>query len=429
MKKNPNYRVGQWLPTDHEFLTTWMQSLTDEVEKEKKPLLPPVQAFKDLIENDRQVFNLVQAMFEEVPEKYKNTPMGTPQVKDYNHMLQLINGVMTTPPEFNTTGLVGFPINAILDWPMATAAGYVLFMNEKVNKIIKGILDYWGEFLSSPASVSVLNTTEKGWLNPTALKSMCDAAYGSKFTDLFNCPNNDVNQHFGFTSWDHFFTRTFKEGVRPVASPKDDSVLANACESAPFRVVKNAELKAKFWVKGQPYSLQDMMDNDSFAPQFAGGTVYQAFLSALSYHRWHSPVSGTIVKAYNVYGSYYSEDYYQGFHSIDGVPDPSGPNNSQAYITEVASRAIIYIQADNPDIGLMCFIAIGMAEVSSNEITVKEGQHINKGEQLGMFHFGGSTHCLIFRKDVNIEFDLHGQEPSLDSNNIPVCSVIGRVVK
>ena len=213
-----------------------------------------------------------------------------------------------------------------------------------------------------------------------------------------------------------------------MASPEDDSILANACESAPLRVEKNVPLKAKFWIKGQPYSLQDMLDNDPYAPQFEGGAVYQAFLDALSYLRWHAPVSGTIVKAYNVYGSYYSEDYYQGFHSEDEKPDPSAPNNSQVYITEVASRAIIFIEADNPDIGLMCFIGVGMAEVSSNDITVKEGQHVKKGDELGMFHFGGSTHCLIFRKEVNVEFDLHGQEAGLDSENIPVRSKIGQII-
>jgi sphingomyelin phosphodiesterase acid-like 3 len=34
---------------------------------------------------------------------------------------------------------------------------------------------------------------------------------------------------------------------------------------------------------------------------------------------------------------------------------------------------------------------VGMAEVSSNEITVYEGQHVQKGEQLGLFHFAGSS--------------------------------------
>jgi phosphatidylserine decarboxylase len=27
---------------------------------------------------------------------------------------------------------------------------------------------------------------------------------------------------------------------------------------------------------------------------FEGGTVYQAFLSALSYHHWHAPIDGIV---------------------------------------------------------------------------------------------------------------------------------------
>ena len=52
-----------------------------------------------------------------------------------------------------------------------------------------------------------------------------------------------------------------------------------------------------------------------------------------------------------------------------------------------------------------------MSEVSSNEITVKEGQRVEKGDELGMFHFGGSIHLLIFRPEVDIRFGLTGQEP------------------
>jgi phosphatidylserine decarboxylase len=165
-----------------------------------------------------------------------------------------------------------------------------------------------------------------------------------------------------------------------------------------------------------------MLDGDPLSAQFERGTIYQAFLSALSYHRWHSPVSGTIVKTKVIDGSYYAESLVEGF-------DPAGPNDSQGYITQVATRALIFIQADNPDIGLMCVMFVGMAEVSSNEITVYETQHVKKGEQLGMFHFGGSTHCLIFRPEVKLDFDMHGQTPSLHSNNIPLKARIATVIK
>ncbi len=75
----------------------------------------------------------------------------------------------------------------------------------------------------------------------------------------------------------------------------------------------------------------------------------------------------------------------------------------------------------------MCFVAVGMSEVSSDEITVRVGQHVNKGDQLGMFHFGGSTHVLLFRPETKVEFNLHDQEPGLGSSNIKVREEIARV--
>jgi phosphatidylserine decarboxylase len=77
----------------------------------------------------------------------------------------------------------------------------------------------------------------------------------------------------------------------------------------------------------------------------------------------------------------------------------------------------------------MCFLGVGMSEVSTCQITVYEGQHVRKGDQIGMFHFGGSTHCLIFRSAVHLEFDHHGQQPGLHGKDIPVNSRIATVVK
>ena len=183
--------------------------------------------------------------------------------------------------------------------------------------------------------------------------------------------------------------------------------------------VEHVPLKNKFWIKGQPYSLLDLLHNDPWTSKFEGGTIYQAFLSALSYHRWNSPVSGKIVKAYHINGSYYGEALSQGFENPNGA-DPVAANDSQAFLTSTATRAVIFIQADNPKIGLMCFVAVGMGDVSNNEITVRIGQHVKKGEQLGMFHFGGSTHVLLFQPTVDLDFNLHGQKPGIDSSNIKV---------
>ncbi len=118
----------------------------------------------------------MQMMFDEIPEKYVDTPMGTPQVRNYKQMLLMLNRIIQRAPEFNTTGLVGTPINEILDYPMATKAGYVFFMNPKINEKLRDILNYWGKFLQTPDSTYVLNTSKNGWLSDYALNEMAKVA-------------------------------------------------------------------------------------------------------------------------------------------------------------------------------------------------------------------------------------------------------------
>ncbi|HPF11641.1 MAG TPA: phosphatidylserine decarboxylase family protein [Flavobacteriaceae bacterium] len=414
-QKETPYRVGEWLPSDRLVLENWLKDLIVEVENTPKPMHPVILELKDLIESDPKLFMLFTLMFQQVPEKYKHNPAGGPQVRNYLQALQLINTVLTKAPEFNLSGLVGFPINAIFDYAMGTHAGFAAFLDAGLNKQLKKVLNAWGTFLKSADSVYVLNKNPRsGWFGEDARKQM------PHFDEEFQC--DPLAPYHGFVSWDDFFTRKFREGVRPVASPDDDAIIVNACESAPYRMSVNVHHKDTFWIKGQPYSLGHMLNHDSWTPIFEGGTIYQAFLSALSYHRWHSPVSGTIKKAYVIDGTYYSETPAEGY-------DPSGPNKSQGFITEVATRALIFIEADNPNIGLMCFMPVGMAEVSTCDITVYEGQHVKKGQEIGMFHFGGSTHCLIFQPKVKLDFDFHGQTPGLNSSNIPINSRIATVLK
>lgn len=427
-----HYCIGKWLPEDQAVLEDFIRRLIEKVEKKDRQiekieevdadeenrglsipdLHPPVQALKDLIDTDSEVNMFFHQMFIQVPFRppYVTDPTGKWQVRSYRRMLRLINHIMTTAPEYNESGLVGFPINAILNWPMATVGGYSAFLNDKVNKCFKDILNYWGEYLKSPASCYVLSKDpDHGWFGKKAMAEM------PNFSKEFVC--DPLKVHHGFKSWDDFFVRRYRKGVRPVAHPNDERVIVSPCEAAPYKVQKKVKARSRFWVKSQPYSLMFMLNNDPLADQFIGGTVYQAFLSALSYHRWHSPVDGTVIKTEVVDGSYYSEAQSMGF-------DEAAPNTSQGYICEVATRGFIYIQADNHDIGLMCFMAVGMAEVSTCDITVQVGQKIKKGDETGMFHFGGSTFCLIFRPEVNVIFDLHGQEPGLHSENIPVKSVL-----
>lgn len=218
------------------------------------------------------------------------------------------------------------------------------------------------------------------------------------------------------TNSQDFFTRRVKDSARPVASPDDDNIVVNACESKVFNIGQDAKLRDKFWIKGQPYSVVDMLGNDPLARQFDGATVYQAFLSALSYHRWHAPVSGKVKRCFVRDGTYFSEPLFESMAKGSGEINTQGIAIAQGYLAALATRAVIFLEADNPAIGLMAFIGVGMDEVSTCEITVKEGQRLRKGDEIGMFHFGGSSHCLLFRKEVKV-----GGFPEVGrSENVPV---------
>lgn len=324
-------------------------------------------------------------------------------------MLKLFNHVIKTAPPYEDDDIVILPMYAILYRAMGTSVGLWVLSDPRVNAQFKKMFDVWAGFLSSPESRYVLTTADDGWLGPKAAKKIPD------FATTFEC--DPTAEYYGFASWDDFFTRRFRPGVRPVASPDDPSVITNACESYVYRTASDVREHDRFWLKGEPYSLRHMLNNDTLAGQFAGGTVYQATLSATNYHRWHSPVDGRIIRITHVPGAYFAE-----FPAVGSADNPE-VNNSQAFATAVAARAIIYIEADNADVGLMCFMTVGLVEVSTCEVTVRECDRVKKGDQLGLFHFGGSTYCLLFRPQTRVVFT-PGYPPE---SNIPLNAAIATV--
>jgi phosphatidylserine decarboxylase len=382
-------RRAGWLPAEQDDLEAWLAGHRDRVEARGEPvaLHPVLEEFQALMDDDPVVRMYVNRMIDEVPG---TKPYSERHLESVEQMLRFINEVLTMAPEFGKNS-VTLPLNAILDWAMGTPAGFAAFRDPRVNAVLKKILNAWCEFLSSADSLYVLNESPSGWKSPDAVRAVGMEQY----------EHDPHDEHWGFTSWNDFFTRRFKDGERPVASPDDDKVIVSACESTPYGISTDVKRHDRFWIKSQPYSLVDMLANDDSVDEFVGGTVYQAFLSATNYHRWHSPVGGTIVRAFVQAGTYYSEADSEGADAVE-------PTNSQSYMAHVATRAIFLIEADDPVIGLMAFVAIGMSEVSSCMIDskIEPGHHVAKGEELGFFQFGGSTHCLVFRPGAIAEFSL-----------------------
>ena len=383
-------RRGGWLPENHDDLEDWITGHRERVEERGTdvPLHPVIVEFQELIASDPVVRLYMTEMIEQVP---KSKPYRKRHLTSVDQMLRLINEILTMAPEFSEGGMVTTPLTAILDWTMGTEAGFAAHRDPRIIAMFRKILNTWCEFLTSEESLYVLNDSPSGWMSENA----------RQVVGMDDYQHDPLAKHWGFTSWNDFFARRLTSTSRPVAAPDNDKVIVSACESTPYKISTDIQRQSRFWVKNQPYSLDDLLARDESVDQFVGGTVYQAFLSALNYHRWHAPVAGTIVRAYLKDGTYFSEAESEGADAVD-------PTLSQSYLAHVAARAIILIEADDPVIGLMAVIPVGMIEVSSCVIApeIVPGRHVNKGDELGYFQFGGSTECLVFRPGVIDQFAL-----------------------
>ncbi|OBZ67911.1 Phosphatidylserine decarboxylase proenzyme 3 [Grifola frondosa] len=354
-RKTTLTRYAGWLPANPAIQRSFIGKYAELIRTpygRRAAHVAPVAKFENAIKSDPTMVDLFNQIFLQVSDEN--------QVKDFDSLLYMLDIIVVQPPKYhiakdesgNVIGEpIGVPVYLLFDLLSNTSAAYDLFRKPAFNAALKDLLDSWGQYLTTEDSNSSLNDQDEGWFSDLALTSLEEGR------GIFN------------ETYDH----------------------------------------DQFWLKGQAYSLYDMLNrDDEFAKQFVGGTVYQAFLSPLDYHRWRSPVDGTIAKVVVVPGTYYAVLPDAGAEVGDPDLKPGDPHGalirSQGWITLSAARALIFIQADNPDIGLVGFIGVGMAEVSTCEVTVVDGQKVATGDELGMFRFGGSSHTLIFGPQTKVTF-------------------------
>lgn len=385
--QKPKRRLGNWLPNEEPKLVRFRRQIAEHAiaRRNTAPLNNVVQELGTLINEDAVLrMDLTRAIRD---AQQAGFDLGYTSIDE---LMLLVDYLMTYAPPFSEESLIHCPLNALLDWPMCMPSGYALFRDPALNAQLKRVLTVWCGFLSGPHSRVHLNATSPdGWFCAEADRHIGMAQ--------FVCDPD--KPYWGFASWNSFFTRQFKDGARPVAAPADAKVVVSACEASPYNIQHDVKLHDRFWIKSQPYSLQDIFTQrePELARRFVGGSVYQAFLSAFNYHRWHAPVSGTVTKAYHVDGAYFSEADSEGV-------DPGGLNDSQGYISAIATRAVIVIDCDDASLGQVACVFVGMADVSSCVIDALPGQHVDKGDELGYFQYGGSTYCLIFEPGVIRDF-------------------------
>lgn len=370
----------------------WLRSLNTK----PAPYAASIQALHEVIESDPGIKINLNRMISQVPEAYR-------PARDVEELLGIMNGIIHEAPKYNAPSQ--FPMSALFVQMMYTPAGEYLLTNRELNSALKDVLGEWKAFLDSKASVSVINR-EDGWLSPVSIKE--------NDLDSFVIPN-PKDPHGGFDSFNAFFHKQIKPELRPIAAVDDDEVVVLPSDGTVYKIDLNAKKTAQYWLKSEPYSLEDMLAGSPYTDRFLGGTIVQTFLSGNNFHRFNSPVSGEVVEARVIDGFMFSELRVLGFDKDGGI-------KSQGYEASVNTRGLVIIKADNTDLGYVAFSPIGITEISSITLGIKPGDKIKKGDELGYFSYGGSTVTTMFEPD-RVNFDASIQEKNAVKVNAKFATV------
>ncbi|PON90208.1 hypothetical protein TorRG33x02_140580, partial [Trema orientale] len=194
-----------------------------------------------------------------------------------------------------------------------------------------------------------------------------------------------------FKTFNEFFVRELKPGVRPIAYKERDDVAVCAADSR-LMAFKSADDSLRLWIKGRKFSIKGLLGQEVCSSAFVHGSLVVFRLAPQDYHRFHSPVSGTVEKFIDIPGCLYTVN-------------PIAVNSKYCNVFTENKRVVSIIST--ADFGKVAFVAIGATMVGSITFLKKEGDRVKKGEEFGYFSFGGSTVICVFEKDsVIIDEDL-----------------------
>ncbi|WP_372410138.1 phophatidylserine decarboxylase associated domain-containing protein [Streptomyces luteireticuli] len=399
--RNSYGRAAGYLPGDRRAVEAWQADLARRARARTDGHVPSVQKLAELLGKDKELADLVT---QTVKEALRLHDQG---VRNTEEMLAALDLVTGTAPEYrlDPKQRIFFPMSALFVYMMATKSGNELFKHQQFNKALRGILKAWCEFLDSPRSRYVLHDGPEGWLGQAAYEQF----------KLYEFDYRPEAAYGGFASYNAFFHRPIKPEFRPNGALHDLRAVVSANDGKVVRVYPNAQLDVpKIEVKAQPYSLDLMLGKYRKKGDFAGGDIFQSFLSGADYHRWHAPVDGVVEYVEKVPGLQFSELY-----DTDHV-DPSAGTLSQGYQANVNTRGIVVIRSESPDIGKVCVVPVGITEISSVDITVQEGDRVTRGDEIGRFSYGGSSMCLVFQPG-RVEFTVPpGRKDVVGDDGAPV---------
>ncbi|MDA8965210.1 archaetidylserine decarboxylase [Pseudomonadales bacterium] len=195
-----------------------------------------------------------------------------------------------------------------------------------------------------------------------------------------------------YTSFNEFFTRSLKSGLRPV-DPAVSSIVspADGVVSEAGLIDKTTLLQAK----GQHYDLQMLLGGDAvLAKPFENGSFATIYLSPKDYHRVHMPAQGTLLKSIYVPGELFSVNQT----TANYVPQLFARNERLICFFDGPNGAFVVILVG-------ALIVAGIETVWSGQVAPKskticttdysQAITLNRGDEMGRFKLG-STVILLF---------------------------------
>jgi phosphatidylserine decarboxylase len=195
-----------------------------------------------------------------------------------------------------------------------------------------------------------------------------------------------------YASFNEFFTRALKPGVRPIDGSNNSIVAPSDGMLMEFGALDHDSM---LQAKGMTYSLTALLGEDSpEAATFVDGSYATIYLAPRDYHRVHTPVAGRLLRARYIPGDRYS---------VNGATARAIPN-----LFCRNERVVCWLEAD---FGRVAVVLVGALNVSSISITgrgeIPSGPtHIwqppghlwlAKGAELGRFNLGSTVVTLFPR--------------------------------
>lgn len=202
-----------------------------------------------------------------------------------------------------------------------------------------------------------------------------------------------------FPTLHDFFVRKLTVDSRPVSSVSVVSPVDGKIE-----IAGDLQEDVRFLVKGQHYSLADLLGDKDLADRYHNGKYAVLYLSPADYHRIHSPVDGKVKKQF-VLGK---KSYPVNAAGLQYGKAPISGNYRM--ITELETA-----------FGKILVVKVGAMFVNSIELT-ETGNDWKKGNEIGYFSFG-STVVLFFEKD-SIKF----VEDMSNGQRIKVGEALGNMI-